>query len=506
MFASSLAIRPGLSLVVVSVLSNFLCDAGQNVDQSERLDTLNKVIRDHVGLLAQYARDNAASRFVIVPPLTRSVPDWFSAYLPGLSSLLLSEVISLSSTQLKCLSPFISPASYFDSDGVHLNPAAGLEFIKYIFAGVDQAYPVIDGLPQLDPPLHPFPATNLPQNPGLGELASAVKELASVTEKFQSEALTRREQDNLVFARLKEDRDYELNKSRENRFTVSGLQLKGSQVPPRDPVQRKEFFRVILQDLVDQACPDADPRPTVVDVYVNMRHGLGSPFIEGRMDSVASASAFRVAGSKLAKSEDDNFKGLFIANAVTLTTRVRIEILRALASNLTSPSQEAFVKGFSSRPVLCVKAKTQNPEDQSDVVAAPSDPGRNYTFCEAVEKWGHTLSQGNLVKAYRKARPAFNGCLEQYFVVLREFESEGSADIFDLLSGSNANPIGSAPVTRGSRPFTRARPRFPRVRGGRAETFSAVAGSSTSASTVPSASRPKRLLVDLVNSPSKIRK
>jgi hypothetical protein len=237
-----------------------------------------------------------------------------------------------------------------------------------------------------------------------------------------------------------------------------------------------------------------------------MRHGLGNPFIEAPMDSVASASAFRVAGSKLAKSEADNFKGLFIANAVTRTTRVWIEILRALASNLTSPSQEAFVKGFSSRPVLCVKAKTQNPEDQSNVVAAPSDPGRNYTFCEAVEKWGHTLSQGNLVKAYRKARPAFNGCLEQYFVVLHEFESEGSADIFDLLSGSNANPIGSAPITRGSRPFTRACPRFPRVCGGRAETFSAVAGSSASTGTVPSASRPKRLLVDLVNSPSKIRK
>ncbi len=464
------------------------------------LDALNKVIRDHVALISGYVQSNAASRVVIVPPLARSVPDWFSSYLPGLSSLLLSEVITLSSPQVKCLSPFISPASYFDSDGVHLNSAAGVEFIKYIFAGVDQAFPVLDIAAHTVPPRSAFPATTLPLNPELSVLATAVKELATVTEKFHTEALTRREQDNLVFARLKEDRDYELNKSRENRFTISGLQLRGDQVPPRDPVQRKEFFREILQKLVDEACPEVSPSPTVVDVYVNMRHGAGAPFIEGRMDSVASASAFRVAGAKLAKAESSNFKGLFIANAVTLTTRVRIEILRALSSCLTNDSQDAFVKGFSSRPVLCIKSKSKSSEGVPDADVVPVDPGRNYTFCEAIEKWGHSLCQSSLVKAYRKARPAFNGCLEQYFVVLHELGSEESEGIFGLLSEPNNHPVGVATSSRGGRPL-RARPRF--SRGGRAGSYSAATGLSAPP---PLASRTKRPLVDLVDSPSKLRK
>jgi hypothetical protein len=149
------------------------------------------------------------------------------------------------------------------------------------------------------------------------------------------------------------------------------------------------------------------------------------------MDSVSSSSAFRIAGSKLAKAESPNFKGLFIANAVTLTTRVRIEILRALSTVLTSDVQEAFVKGFSSRPVRCIKDKSL---DVPPGVEEPStDPGRNYTFCEAVEKWGHTLHQGGLVKAYRKAKPAFNGCLEQYFVVLSDRLPEPENDIFSRL-------------------------------------------------------------------------
>ena len=76
---------------------------------------------------------------------------------------------------------------------------------------------------------------------------------------------------------------------------MSGLQLRGDQIPPWDPVLRKAFFRDFLQKLVDQACPDSDPKPEVKDVYVNMRHSLGAPFVEGRMDSVESASAFRLA-------------------------------------------------------------------------------------------------------------------------------------------------------------------------------------------------------------------
>lgn len=347
MFSSGLATLSGVSLLVTSVLSNFLSDAGRESDQSDRLTALNQVVIDHVKALSSYAQANALTRIVVVPPLPRTDPDWFNAYLPCLTSLLLSETLRLSSSQIVCLAPFIAPGSYFESDGVHLNAAAGVEFIKYIISGVDQAFPVIDCVQMAPPVPGSSSSSSLPSISDLKSLTSAVRELTDVTQQFQADVLSRREQDNLVFARLKEDRDFELNKSRENRFTVSGLQLRGDQVPPRDPVQRKEFFREILQKLVDEACPEVIPKPEVKDVYVNMRHGLGAPFIEGRMDSVISASAFRVAGSKLAKAESANFKGLFIANAVTLTTRVRIEILRALGTILTSGTQEAFVKGFS---------------------------------------------------------------------------------------------------------------------------------------------------------------
>ncbi len=483
------------SILVSSVLANFLCDAGSAVDPSGLLDALTAVIKNHVAALSKYAKEHPTARIVVVPPLPRFIPDWFGTYLPGLISLLTRDVLQLSSPQIRCLAPFIAPATYFESDQVHLNSAAGVEFIRYILTGVDQAFPVIDCSR-----VAPVSVPTVPSATETCDLASAVRELTSMTEKFQADVLSRREQDNLVFARLKEDRDYELNKTRENRFTVSGLKLRGDQVPPRDPLLRKEFFRELLQKLVDEACPDVEPKPEVKDVYVNMRHGLGAPFIEGKMDSPASASAFRQAGSKLAKAESPNFSGLFIANAVTLTTRVRIEILRALSSVLTNDDQEAFVKGFSSRPVLCVRPKPL-PALPGEEKTEPVDSGRNYTFCEAIEKWGQLLDQGSLAKAYKKARPAFNGCLEQYFVVLHELQ-DSENDIFDLLSGSNSHPVGGRVNVRGK--STRgARGTSTGLRGGR---YPRGRRGNGNAGVAPS----KRPLLDddveVVDSPSKVRK
>ena len=249
---------------------------------------------------------------------------------------------------------------------------------------------------------------------------------------------SRRAQDNLVFARLKEDQDFSYNKNREDRFTVTGLKV--SSPPPKDALERKEFFRGLLAELILEACPELSPQPQVLDVFVNMRYGRGTPFIEARLDSVTAASTFRVAAAKLAKVDGSNFSGLFIANSVTLTTRVRIEILRAIAKRLTTVNEEAFVQGFSSRPMLHYQTRDHVPHPTAGT-------NRSYSFVESVGRWGAQLTTVELLPAYRRARPAFIGSLEQYFVVLKESEPlEDPASGFDQLfaSGSNSYPLGSA--------------------------------------------------------------
>ena len=46
---------------------------------------------------------------------------------------------------------------------------------------------------------------------------------------------------------------------------------------------------------------------------------------------------------------------MFIANCVTLATRVRTDVLKAIAQKMTNDTEDYFVLGFTSRPVLQVR-------------------------------------------------------------------------------------------------------------------------------------------------------
>ena len=451
MFDSGLSSLSGVSILVTSVLSNFLQDACEAVDSAQLLEAANSEISLHVSSLATYLRSNPLTRAVIVPPLPRLTPEWFNAYLPCFTTFLVSEVSKFSSGQIRVLAPFVALPSSFESDGVHLNAASGISFIQYVLNGIDQLLPVLDAFDVASSQNHSqafvsAPAS-FPKHSGFGSavgevtgsagssplLHQAVSSLTSLTGSMRAEITARRLQDNLIFARLREDQDYALNKNREDRFTVSGLQV--TIPPPQNPLERKEFFKEILSSLVLKACPDLDPQPKILDVYVNMRYGRGPPFIEARLDSASASAAFRVAAAKLSKGEDPDpdFSGLFVANSVTLTTRVRIEVLRALAKVLSTTSEDAFVQSFSSRPMLHYQAR------EGAMFPAPGT-NRSYSYVEAVGRWGDRLSTPDLIPAYRRARPAFIGCLEQYFVVLKESEPRDETPSgFDQLFASGSN-------------------------------------------------------------------
>jgi len=313
-------------------------------------------------------------------------------------------VSKFGSTQLRYLAPFISPAQFFKVDGVHLNQEAAIQFIQFILSGVDQVFPPTAPAPGTYSTPAPAVATDVPMQIVQGQNLPA-------SSGYQSNATDARE--------------------------------------------RKDFFKVKLQELVDEACPDVQPRPVVMDVYVNMRPGQDSPFLEGRMDSAASSSAFRSAASQLIKEESPKFKDLFVANAVTLSTRVRIEILRAISKALATEHTESYVQGFSSRPLLHYRTLEH-------VNYYVDGANRSYTFVEAVAKFGHLVQQFNLIQAYRRARPAFVGCLEQYFVILKE---SGPGDL-SVTTGANQVPVGQfghGPLTQG--PHIRGRGSRSRSRG-----------------------------------------
>jgi len=384
----------------------------------------------------------------------------------------------MNNPQLKFMTPFVAPPTYFESDGVHLNSEAGVTFVQFLVTNCDILFPTDSA---------PISA------PGPTQAASSPLEALSETvDLLRSDVLRRRLQDNLIFARIKEDRDHEINRSREDRCTLSGLSIRTA--PPSEPRERKEFFRQFVSDLVSEACPDIDPLPKVLDVIVNMRSGRGPPYFEVKMDSVASSSAFRIAASKLAKANTGSFAGVFVSNTVNMSTRIRIDIMKLIAKKLTTTSELAYVQGFSSRPTLYYRMK----DDPESTFAQPVTPGtgRSYSFMESVGRWGDLLRASTLEPIRRKALQSFQGCLEQYFVVLSDditAEPE-EEDIFSKITSGQGRGGRGRGRGRG-RPFNPRRSRnipgqnsnFTQVSASRslAPWASASSASSNSSSAVP---------------------
>ena len=141
-FDSSLALLSNVSILVTSVLSNFLCGACDAVDPDQLVEAANATLSAHVLSLVAYMGTHPQTRVAIVPPLPRLTPGWFNSYLPCFTSFLLGEVSRHQNPQLQVLAPFVALPHSFESDGVHLKPEAGENFIRYVITGVDQIFPV----------------------------------------------------------------------------------------------------------------------------------------------------------------------------------------------------------------------------------------------------------------------------------------------------------------------------------------------------------------------------
>jgi hypothetical protein len=195
--------------------------------------------------------------------------------------------------------------------------------------------------------------------------------------------------------------------------------------PPREKVQRSQWIRQIVVDTIKSFKPDFDGKIGFVNQGKN--NGREIPMVEVKLGSIEAAAGIRKAFAEKRKEGDGKALGrLYVANSVTLSTRVRIDVMKAIARKLSKGSEAAHVAAFSSRPILHVKSLN------------PDDPNiRAFTFIDAIIRYGSVLVQADLDEAYRRAGGAFRGQLEQHFVVLQESGGSGRT------SGTGASGHGS---------------------------------------------------------------
>ena len=136
-------VKADVTVCIVACLTNFITDADGPSTISHRINPVLQEIR--TTLFTQC--DSFPSRmYLISPPMYRSHPTWYREGLPEILTLFSQTLSPERPANLHLLPSFATPE--FDSDGVHLTPYSGLEYILHLFDSSHELFAQLESSPE----------------------------------------------------------------------------------------------------------------------------------------------------------------------------------------------------------------------------------------------------------------------------------------------------------------------------------------------------------------------
>jgi hypothetical protein len=291
----------------------------------------------------------------------------------------------------------------FEKDGVHLTVASGCCFLEDILSKGEKAFKAET--------VNLEPDASANRNPAL-----TIETTNQRIDDMVGRLTTRFDSDNLMFARIREELDSAANLKREDRVVVNGLTSKSPL--PTDNRQRLEKLKELVMEIFLEIKPDFKGK--ILFASQGRTSDNSIPSVEVKLDKVDQAIGIRKAFA--IQKKNGNLKGdmerIFIANSVNPATRVRIEIMKAIAKKISNDIDQAYVVGFIPRPVMHIRKKGEQA------------PSKTYSFVDAIKYHGGSVKAEDLGGAYARAGRAFDGQLLQNFVLLNDSESGNAQNQF----------------------------------------------------------------------------
>ena len=385
--------RPESNACIVSCLTNFLASADGPDSISQRIDPVLQDIRE---VLLELCEARPEMQYLLSPPMYRTSPTWFREGLPEVLTSF-SQVLSPDRPpNLHILSSFATPS--FGSDGVHLTPYSGLEFLMHLFDG---ALELLAGLE------HPVDVVVAKTSEGTRVLEDRVMALEQDHKRL-----------NLVVEKKiavdAEAADFRENASYLDSFVIAGLPL----IPP-DLVGKEWQDRAVsdVQEVIRKLM--GRPMPIIFVSNSTARHKDAEVKYTVKMKEISDSHAIRTKfGSFFIGGKSDQkppeLKPYSIRNRVTPETQVRIAILQVLGRRYrtSNPGSKVKVIGYDPRP----KMKITPAPDSSDRRV------KNYHFIEAVRAFPTNFVQSELDFIFKKINPKWCGNLRSLFICLSDDE------------------------------------------------------------------------------------
>ena len=411
--------------VIISVVENFLADAVEKLlvkgkEEVER--AIDATMKEYLGVIEAEADKRPNIKFALVEPMRRPALPWYETKLEDIIIFHNKCIQKMRRPNIDRINGLLHSSQQFDSFGVHLVPSSGISFVEMIIANADDLFEMmdVDVVEIEDEEMKDATDGKIEEKSkdkkeekekedvrklnGAG-LPERTSKLETQMKAIQDAIAARMRSDNLVFARMREELDYATNCKREDRILIIGLT--SDEARPDAQADLKGWLTKLVGNVLEKITKGSAGGVA----FVNPLRGGGGgvlPICEVRLKTRELALQIRKDFAAMRKSGGEALGKLFIANSVTLATRVRLDVMKAIAKKCETKGEQMFVRGFSSRPVLQVRQRDG------------SRPPLTLTFADAVGRYGAKMKDSELAGAYRRAGRAFSGELEQNFVVLTD--------------------------------------------------------------------------------------
>jgi hypothetical protein len=415
--------------VLISVIENFVVDA-VGADITEPEGAIEKCIKDFLEIVLKSANKLPNAKFGIVMPLGRPSVVWYQERVGHIATHLNNGIKNMVSNKnvnnmiaINCPS---ETSQQFDPDMIHLTKTSAGVFLDLILEEAERAF----NADLVDLTEHGEWAGDESESESGSDRIKKMEDRLGALERTLRIQADKNIANDLMFARSREETDAGTNKIKEDRLVMNGL--KSSTPMPAEPKARIEALKKLAAEIFEVLIPSFEGKIIYLSQGKNKTDPI--PMIEVRLEKTEHAIALRKAYADKRKNKQlgRELESLFISNSVSLATRVRVDVMKAIARKISNSQDLAYVAGFTSRPMMHIR--------KAGAPAPNSRPLRSYSYIDTITRFGHRVTVEDLETAYGRAGTSFNGQLQQNFVVLNERDQ---ATLQTVTSGSAPKPGGS---------------------------------------------------------------
>ena len=446
------------SRVIVSVVENFIEKAITTAkDEGQRKKALEGILQAFMKTVVETSKRCKKSKFAIAYPITRPANGWMTDNEDLIRKEFEKAFNGQCQSNISKIDCVAKASQVFAEDGVHLTEEAGTNFVGNLIGMAEDSFEaeVVD-LEESDVAEKILSLGDKTKDAtgsvSINELKRSSTEMRQWRDRLERNLDVKFRNDNLMFARMRDEMDAEVNRKKEDRTLVSGFV--DPSLMPASGKEKIDFLKKIALEFCNSIMGEFDGQ--VLFATAMGRPDKGNLMLEFKLDSAEKARELRksFALKRVGGILPKEMEKLQVMSVVTQGTRVRTEILRAIARHVDSATEMGYVPTYLPRPILHIKAKEQG--SSSGPTFGPRKHIKTLTFTDAIAQYGRALDDRDLSFAYEKAAWNFQGQMRQNFVVLRDHEEKGHTGSY---RGAGRGGGGAPRGKRGARGSSYTTPR-----------------------------------------------